>query len=46
MDVYRQWMKRTKPAPGPGGLRRPRWFARAVKPAPDTYLMEPGDERP
>lgn len=45
MDVYRQWMKRTKPAPGPGGLRRPRWFARAVKPAPDTYLMESRDER-
>ena len=46
MDVYQEWMKQVRPAPGPGGLRRPRWFARAVKPAPETYVMpESGDER-
>ncbi len=44
MDVYRQWMEQTRPAPGPGGLRRPRWFARAVKPAPETYIMEETDD--
>ena len=46
MDVYRDWMQQVRPAPGPGGLRRPRWFARAVKPDPSTYVMqEAGDER-
>ncbi|MDG2054437.1 MAG: molybdopterin-dependent oxidoreductase [Phycisphaerales bacterium] len=37
MEIYRKWMAHTRPAPGPGGLRRPLWFARAVKPAAETY---------
>jgi anaerobic selenocysteine-containing dehydrogenase len=37
MEIYRKWMAQTRPAPGPGGLRRPLWFARAVKPARETY---------
>jgi len=45
MAVYREWLERTRPAPGPGGLRRPRWFARAVKPSPETYIMDDTDER-
>ena len=45
MAVYREWLERTRPAPGPGGLRRPRWFARAVKPAADTYIMDDTNER-
>lgn len=45
MAVYKEWMERTRPAPGPGNLRRPRWFARAVKPSPETYIMEDPDAR-
>ncbi len=39
MEVYREWLSKTRPAPGPGGLRRPLWFARAVKPSADAYRM-------
>ncbi|KAF0246330.1 MAG: molybdopterin dinucleotide-binding [Planctomycetota bacterium] len=37
MDVYRRWLQLARPAPGPGGLRRPRWLPRAYKPAEGTY---------
>ncbi|MCC7107386.1 MAG: molybdopterin-dependent oxidoreductase [Chloroflexi bacterium] len=36
MEVYREWLARTRPAPGPGGLRRPLWLARPYKPAPEA----------
>jgi anaerobic selenocysteine-containing dehydrogenase len=39
-EVYQKWLEMTKPAPGPGNLRRPLWFARAVKPAPETYVIK------
>jgi anaerobic selenocysteine-containing dehydrogenase len=39
MDLYREWLAKTRPAPGPDGLRRPRWFARALKPAPEAYKL-------
>jgi hypothetical protein len=39
MEVYRQWLEKTRPAPGPGGLRRPLWFLRAVKPDVSVYRM-------
>ncbi len=38
-EVYREWLKLTRPALGPGGLRRPLWLLRPFKPAPDAYLM-------
>ena len=37
-EVYREWLSLTKPGPGPGNLRRPRWLDRPVKPTPDAYL--------
>ncbi|MFG0330172.1 MAG: molybdopterin-dependent oxidoreductase [Phycisphaerales bacterium] len=37
MEVYREWLAKTRPAPGPGNLRRPLWIARAVKPAREAY---------
>jgi anaerobic selenocysteine-containing dehydrogenase len=41
-DVYRRWLAMTRPAPGPGGLRRPLWLPRAFKPDPSAYrLPEP-----
>ncbi len=39
MEVYREWLALTRPAPGPGGLRRPLWFARALRPAPEAYVI-------
>ncbi|MBI4593111.1 MAG: formate dehydrogenase, partial [Candidatus Rokubacteria bacterium] len=38
-DVYRQWLARARPAPGPGGLRRPLWLPRAFKPDPSAYRL-------
>ncbi|HEV8533254.1 MAG TPA: molybdopterin-dependent oxidoreductase [Methylomirabilota bacterium] len=40
-EVYRQWLAMTRPAPGPGGLRRPLWLPRAFKPDAATYRLEP-----
>ena len=34
------WLAKTRPAPGPGGLRRPLHFARAVRPADDAYFVK------
>lgn len=39
-EEYRKWLAMTRPAPGPGGLRRPLWFKRPVKPAVETYYIE------
>jgi anaerobic selenocysteine-containing dehydrogenase len=40
-EVYRRWLNLTRPAPGPGGLRRPLWLPRAYKPDPSSYRLEP-----
>ena len=37
--VYREWLKLTKPGPGPDGLRRPKWLGRPVKPTDDAYYV-------
>ena len=39
MENYREWLKMTRPAPGPDGLRRPLWFKRPIKPATETYYF-------
>jgi hypothetical protein len=33
----RKWLKMTRPAPGPNGLRRPLWMKRALRPAEETF---------
>lgn len=43
MEVYREWLAMTRPAPGPGGLRRPLWFARALRPDESTFYVENKD---
>jgi anaerobic selenocysteine-containing dehydrogenase len=40
MQVYREWLAMTRPAPGPDGTRRPSWLLRAVRPAAGAYKME------
>ena len=39
-EVYRKWLEMTRPAPGPGGLRRPLWFSRPVRPDDDAFLVK------
>jgi hypothetical protein len=38
--VYRRWLAMTRPAPGPGALRRPLWLPRAFKPDVSVYRLE------
>ena len=37
--AYKEWMHRTRPAPRPGGLRRPLWFDRPVRPVAVAYQL-------
>jgi anaerobic selenocysteine-containing dehydrogenase len=37
LEIYRQWLAKTRPGPGPDELRRPLWFARPVKPKATAY---------
>jgi anaerobic selenocysteine-containing dehydrogenase len=37
--VYKEWMTKTRPAPGPGGLRRPLWFDRPLRPVVAAYTV-------
>ena len=39
MEVYREWLARTKPAPGPNGLRRPLWLDRPLRPAAEMFTI-------
>ncbi|HXH60494.1 MAG TPA: molybdopterin dinucleotide binding domain-containing protein [Fimbriimonadaceae bacterium] len=39
MAVYRRWLEMARPAPGPGGLRRPLWLARSVRPSDGAYRL-------
>ena len=38
-EVYRQWLALARPAPGPGGLRRPLWLPRAFKPDVSAFRI-------
>jgi anaerobic selenocysteine-containing dehydrogenase len=39
-EMYRKWLALARPAPGPGGLRRPLWLPRAFKPDASVYRLE------
>jgi anaerobic selenocysteine-containing dehydrogenase len=39
MEVYREWLAKTKPAPGPGGLRRPLWMDRVIRPDEESFRI-------
>ena len=40
MENYYEWLKLTRPAPGPDGLRRPLWFKRPLKPVKEAYYIK------
>jgi anaerobic selenocysteine-containing dehydrogenase len=39
-EVYKRWMAKTRPAPGPGNMRRPYWLPRSYKPAAEAYYLK------
>jgi anaerobic selenocysteine-containing dehydrogenase len=38
-EVYKKWLLKTRPAPGPDNLRRPYWLPRSYKPALEAYYL-------
>ncbi|MBI3263044.1 MAG: molybdopterin-dependent oxidoreductase [Acidobacteria bacterium] len=40
-EIYKEWLQLTRPAPGPGGLRRPLWFDRPLRPVEEAYKIKP-----
>ncbi|MEM7102395.1 MAG: molybdopterin-dependent oxidoreductase [Bacteroidota bacterium] len=40
MEVYKEWLAKTRPAPGPDGLRRPLWFKRVLRPEESTFYIK------
>lgn len=44
-EVYKRWLSLTRPAPGPGGLRRPLWLNRPLRPTPETFYLPPIDKK-
>jgi anaerobic selenocysteine-containing dehydrogenase len=38
-EIYRQWLKLARLAPGPGNLRRPLWLVRVYRPAPEAFYL-------
>ncbi len=38
-QVYKEWLKLARPAPGPGGMRRPHWLLRPLRPSAEAYRM-------
>ncbi|HVN89387.1 MAG TPA: molybdopterin-dependent oxidoreductase [Candidatus Binataceae bacterium] len=39
-EIYLQWLEKVRPAPGPGGLRRPLWLPRAYRPANEAFYVK------
>ncbi|HET9010444.1 MAG TPA: molybdopterin dinucleotide binding domain-containing protein [Gemmatimonadaceae bacterium] len=37
--VFDEWLALTRPAPGPGGLRRPLWLNRPLRPTAEAYRL-------
>ncbi len=38
-EVYQRWLAKTRSGPGPGGLRRPLWMNRPLRPALETFYV-------
>ncbi len=39
MQIYREWLDKTRPAPGPNGLRRPLWMNRPLRPVEEFFYL-------
>lgn len=42
---FLDWLKMTRPAPGPNGLRRPLWFKRPVRPQEECFYLYDENEK-
>jgi anaerobic selenocysteine-containing dehydrogenase len=40
-EVYKRWLAKCRPAPGPDGLRRPLWLNRPLRPTLETFYLRP-----
>lgn len=38
--IYKEWLTKTRPAPGPNNLRRPLWLTRPVRPADEMFYLK------
>ncbi len=38
-EIYREWLKLARPAPGPNGLRRPLWLNRPLRPVEEVFYV-------
>ncbi len=36
-EIYKEWLAMARPGPGPGGMRRPYWLLRPLRPAVGAY---------
>jgi anaerobic selenocysteine-containing dehydrogenase len=39
MEIYREWLAKARPGPGPGGLRRPLWLDRPLRPDEEMFRV-------
>ncbi|MFI5207648.1 MAG: molybdopterin-dependent oxidoreductase [Gemmatimonadales bacterium] len=39
-ELYKEWLKLARPAPGPGGMRRPHWLLRPLRPTEEAYKLK------
>ncbi|MFQ5675262.1 MAG: molybdopterin dinucleotide binding domain-containing protein, partial [bacterium] len=40
--IYQEWLKMTRPGPGPDGLRRPLWLNRPLRPVEEMFYIGNG----
>jgi anaerobic selenocysteine-containing dehydrogenase len=38
-EVYKRWLAKARPGPGPDGLRRPLWLNRPLRPTADAFYI-------
>jgi anaerobic selenocysteine-containing dehydrogenase len=38
--IYKEWLEKARPGPGPNGLRRPLWLTRPVRPADEMFYLK------
>jgi hypothetical protein len=39
-EIYKRWLAKARGGPGPGGLRRPLWMNRPLRPALDAFYIK------
>jgi anaerobic selenocysteine-containing dehydrogenase len=39
-EIYKRWLAKTRGGPGPGGLRRPLWMNRPLRPSLDAFYVK------